>query len=136
MSATNFRACLDFIKREEGGYSSIKSDPGNWTGGKVGKGELKGTMAGIAASSHPTLDIKNLTKADIERIYQSEYWTPCGAPELPEGVDLVVFDTSVNAGVSRGKKYRTETMNVTDPAARVKEISQKRRVFYQGLSTF
>ena len=44
----------------EGGYSTDRRDPGNWTGGKVGVGVLKGTKYGIAANTYPNLDIKNL----------------------------------------------------------------------------
>ena len=35
----------------EGGYSTDRRDPGNWTGGRVGVGTLKGTKFGLAANT-------------------------------------------------------------------------------------
>jgi hypothetical protein len=32
-------------------------DPGNWTGGAIGKGELRGTKWGISAQTYPQIDI-------------------------------------------------------------------------------
>jgi lysozyme family protein len=61
-SAERLELCLPYIFAGEGGYTKNAKDPGNWTGGKVGKGILKGTKYGIAAASFPNLDIANLTK--------------------------------------------------------------------------
>ena len=33
----------------EGGFQNMHHDRGNWTGGKVGEGELKGTKFGLSA---------------------------------------------------------------------------------------
>lgn len=66
----NFANSLAFTLKYEGGYSSNRKDPGNWTGGKVGAGVLKGTKYGIAAHSYPNLDIKNLTLDDVKPIYE------------------------------------------------------------------
>lgn len=134
-SAQRLADCMPFIFREEGGLSMIRSDRGNWTSGKVGVGELRGTKYGIASHSHPTLDIKNLTKDQATVIYANDYWSPSGCPELPAGVDLVVMDHSVNAGVSRGKAYATQTSNMA-PEARIKAISAKRAAWYKGIRDF
>ncbi len=53
-------ACVRRIGHE-GKFTDNPKDDGNWTGGKQGRGELKGTKYGIAAKSYPHLDIKNLT---------------------------------------------------------------------------
>lgn len=136
MTTRNFPICLGFIKREEGGYTDNPKDPGNWTGGKPGLGKCLGTLCGISAKAYPNLDIPRLSSGQIEQIYRDDYWVPSGAAQLPEGVDLVTFDVGVNSGVSRARRYLSETSLVNDPAARVKAISGKRRAFYQGLSTF
>lgn len=104
MPSPKFRACHAITQKHEGGYSTNRADPGNWTGGKVGKGELKGTKAGIAAASYPNLDIKNLTAAQIEQIYEREYWNVVRGDELPVGVDLSTYDYGVNSGNSRAIK--------------------------------
>lgn len=104
MAKGNLAVCLPIVLEYEGGLSMIKSDPGNWTGGKVGKGQLKGTKYGVAASSYPHLDIKNLTIPDVQPIYQRNYWDKVRAELLAAGVDLVTFDYAVNSGPSRSVK--------------------------------
>ncbi|GBU16857.1 MULTISPECIES: glycosyl hydrolase 108 family protein [Methylobacterium] len=135
-SAERLERCLPYIFEGEGGYTANPKDPGNWTGGKVGKGTLKGTKFGIAANSFPDLDIKNLTKAQAAEIYRSRYWDQAGCQLLPDGVDLPIFDVSVNSGPGRANTFRKATEAVIEAVARIKAISGKRRAFYQGLSTF
>ena len=102
MPSPKFAACLPVTLGFEGVYSTVRADPGNWTGGKVGKGELKGTKKGIAASAYPDLDIVHLTDAEIAAIYERDYWRPIRGDELPAGPDLMTFDFAVNSGTSRG----------------------------------
>jgi lysozyme family protein len=136
MAAGNFDACMPFIFREEGGFTKDPHDPGNWTGGKVGQGVLKGTNFGIAANSHPNLDIAKLTKAEAAKLYRIEYWNACSCDVLSTGVDLVVMDVAVNSGVTRGRSYRDVTASIADPLKRIDALSDKRRVFYKRLKTF
>lgn len=58
----------------EGGFQKDPDDSGNWTGGKVGVGELRGTNFGISAAEFPSLDIENLTRDRAIEIYASRYW--------------------------------------------------------------
>jgi lysozyme family protein len=97
----NFVACWRITKVYEGGFTANKADPGNWTGGKVGKGELKGTNMGVSAAAFPNLDIKNLTEAQAMTIYQKQYWDAVRADDLPAGVDLGAWDYGVNSGPGR-----------------------------------
>lgn len=105
MANGNLKPCLAETLSHEGGFTNDKRDPGNWTGGKVGVGILKGTKKGIAAASYPHLNIKDLTDAQIAEIYEQKYWRPVRGDDLPKGVDLAVFDFGVNSGVSRASKY-------------------------------
>jgi lysozyme family protein len=104
MMVGNFPACSAFTLHEEGGLSMYPRDSGNWTGGAVGVGTLAGTNFGIAAASHPGVDIRSLTVETATAIYAREYWAPLSGDNLPEGVDLIVYDFAVNAGVSRSAK--------------------------------
>ncbi len=104
MAKFNKEACIKVTLKHEGGYTNNRKDPGNWTGGKVGVGVLKGTNMGIAANSFPDLDIKNLTVADVIPIYEAKYWRKVSGDALPFGVDLAVYDYGVNSGVSRAVK--------------------------------
>lgn len=108
----NFARALPVVLKSEGGLSMIRSDPGNWTGGKVGVGKLKGTNKGIAAASFPTLDIAHLTDEQIAGIYRDKYWKPVRGDALPPGVDLAVFDGGVMSGPSRSVKWLQAALGV------------------------
>lgn len=97
-----------FIAKWEGGYQNVHNDAGNWTGGVVGEGELKGTKYGISAASYPHLDIKNLTMAQADAIYRTDYWQRSGADKLPWPACLLVFDTAVLHGVGKAQEWLNE----------------------------
>ena len=89
-------------KVNEGGFDLTPSDPGNWTGGAVGKGQLRGTNTGIAAASFPTLDIKNLTDDQIKFIYDTNYVDNVGVGYNPQ----VVTVSSLSRDESGAKSNR------------------------------
>jgi lysozyme family protein len=97
----NFDPITRAILGHEGGYSTDPHDPGNWTGGRVGVGTLKGTKFGIAANTFPSLDIKNLTQAQAADIYRQRYAVPVGFDDLPSGIDYVAYDGAINMGCKR-----------------------------------
>lgn len=106
------QAFTDLVDIEKG-ISMDPTDPGNWTGGKVDSGELKGTKFGISAAAYPTLDIANLTTAKAKSIYLSDYWDKCKCDALPDQVASVLFKEAVNMGVSGGIKRFQESLGVT-----------------------
>lgn len=97
----NFANCLAFTLQAEGGYSDNPADPGNWTGGVCGAGELRGTKCGISAAAYPALDIRNLSDEQIQDIYRKDYFAPVAGDKLPLPLAMVAFDAAVNAGVRR-----------------------------------
>lgn len=107
----NWRRSREFVKRWEGGLSLDPEDHGNWTGGRKGKGELKGTNFGISAASYPHLDIANLTIEQADEIYYRDYWLASGADKLPWPYCLLAFDTAVLHGVAASKKWQAEVGN-------------------------
>jgi lysozyme family protein len=93
---TDFVPAFKVIQYWEGGYQCDPRDSGNWTGGEVGRGELKGTICGISAASYPHLDIKNLTEDDIGSIYYPDWWLKHRYGELKaQSVQQKVFNLSV-----------------------------------------
>ncbi|MBB3656455.1 lysozyme family protein [Rhizobium sp. BK650] len=104
MTSANFPECLSITLASEGGLSTDRNDPGNWTGGKIGKGILKGTKYGISAAAFPALDIRNLTLDDAKPIYKARYWDMIGGDALPSGFDLATFDYAVNSGPARAQR--------------------------------
>ena len=148
----NFDTAFKLVIGHEGGYTANRADAGNWTGGKVGLGELKGTKYGIAANSYQKLDIKNLTLDQAKIIYKRDYWDRVKCDQLPQPLAFHVFDMAVNSGVSRGAKLLQRCVNVTqdgligpatlkalsgyDDATLVMLYNSERISFYTSLPTF
>lgn len=97
------KAC-DQVLANEGGYQCLKKDRGNWTSGKVGVGECKGTKYGICAMSYPTLDIKNLTWDDAKQIYRKDYWYKNKCERLPDALSVALFDYAINSPAKQAIK--------------------------------
>jgi lysozyme family protein len=96
---STFDVACNLVLAEEGGWSADPEDPGNWTGGKCGQGQLRGTKFGICSRSYPAIDISNLTRADAEVIYRRDYWDKIQGDKLPPQIALMVFDCAVNQGL-------------------------------------
>lgn len=155
----NFKKAFELTVGHEGGYGNDKRDRGNWTTGVIGEGELKGTKYGVSAMSYPDLDIENLTLEQAEKIYTRDYWDKLSANQLPDGVDVFLFDYAVNSGVARSaislqrmvgaaddghigpqtlklveERYpsadKSKTLNLLD------QLYVNREYFYKQLSTF
>ncbi len=109
----NFARCLAFTLRAEGGFTDNQADPGNWTGGKIGAGVLRGTNFGISAAAYPQLDIANLTEAAAGEIYRRDYWAPLQGGALALPVALVAFDAAVNAGLRRAILWLQQAAGVS-----------------------
>jgi lysozyme family protein len=135
MAAETFERALTEIFGHEGGYSDNPKDPGNWTGGRVGAGALKGTKYGIAANTFPHLDIRSLTLKQAALIYRDRYWGEVGADAMPVGVDLAVFDAAVNSGVPRAKSWYAEAC-APEPVPTIQRFCARRIAFLQGLKTW
>lgn len=110
----NFDAAFDRLMGHEGGFSEIASDPGNWTGGRVGAGVLKGTKYGIAANTYPNLDIRNLTKDEAKAIYRQDFWNRVNADKLADGVAFQLFDFAINSGIETAVRYLQRALGVAD----------------------
>lgn len=100
----NFNQCIEHVLGSEGGFTDDPDDAGNWTGGEIGKGKLKGTKWGISAATYPNLDIKNLTRQDAINIYYRDFWVKFKVASYPEKIRLHFFDVCVNSGNSRAVK--------------------------------
>ena len=101
-----FNDAFTLLIDNEGKLSIDPKDPGNWTGGKVGKGVMKGSKYGVSAASYPDLDIKNITLQDAKDIYLKDYWID-GAPDE---IAFDLFDTSVNSGKTKAVKLLQQTV--------------------------
>lgn len=136
----------------EGGYSTDRRDPGNWTGGRVGVGTLKGTKFGLAANTYPNLDIKNLTLAQAKEIYKKDWWDKLGADGMHSAIVFQLWDFAINAGKSRVIKELQQAVGVPadgiigpqtlaavnshDLNDVILSLTAERLKFYTSLSTF
>lgn len=148
---SNFPNCFAITVGQEGGYDTNPKDRGNWTSGKIGVGELKGTKYGIAAFVYPNVDIEHLTVADAQAIYARDYWPKIAGDLQPAGVDLVAWDICVNSGASRSLRIEGEALGTDNRAPAtlavfasgypdkvdlIKRMCAARAAFYRSLSTF
>lgn len=97
----NYDEAFKITVGHEGGLALHRQDRGNWTSGKVGVGELRGTKYGISAMAYPKEDIKNLTIERAKQLYKRDYWDKCRCDELPNAIRFHVFDVAVNSGIVR-----------------------------------
>jgi lysozyme family protein len=88
-----FIKAMKFVLKWEGGYTNDPNDPG---------GETK---YGISKRSYPDLDIKNLTIEEATDIYYQNYWLKAGCDNVLFPFNLIFFDTAVNCGVERAKRF-------------------------------
>lgn len=100
----DFDEAFAHLISNEGALSMDPNDRGNWTGGKVGVGQLKGSKYGISAASYPHLDIANLTLAQAKTIYKADYWNVAGCDAVPDGLKFSLFDFAVNSGPKTAAK--------------------------------
>ena len=112
-----FARAFAVVIGEEGGWSAAPDDPGNWTGGAVGRGTLGGTKFGISAAAYPTLDVAALTLADAQAIYRRDYWERVRGDALPPALALLVFDAAVNNGVARASRWLQQALGVAEDGA-------------------
>jgi lysozyme family protein len=110
---SNFDAAFKFVIGAEGAWSGDPNDRGNWTGGKVLAGTLRGTKYGISAAAYPDLDIASLALSDAETIYRNDYWEKIHGDTLPDRIAMFAFDCAVNQGVSAAIRLLQTTYGVT-----------------------
>lgn len=115
-----FAAALAIVLAHEGGYQAMPDDPGNWTGGQMGAGELKGTKFGLSAAAYPSLDIAALTEADAAAIYRRDWWDRLGLGRLPAPLAAKIFDAAVNIGIESAVRALQRALRAGG-AARIEE---------------
>lgn len=110
----NFDMAFDRLMKHEGKFSNRKDDPGNWTGGRVNVGELKGTKYGIAANTYSDLDIENLTLVTVKKIYYRDWWLKAGADHFDAAIVAQLWDFAVNAGMDTALRALQRAVGVAD----------------------
>lgn len=113
----DFEKAIKFVLKWEGGLTENKNDPGGLT------------KYGISQKSYPYLDIKGLTLKRAKQIYYENYWLKADCDKISFPLNLIIFDTAVNCGVRRAKKFMTISLGWQD-------YLFNRIEFYAGLKNF
>lgn len=108
----HFDQAFQLLLGNEGGYQCDAKDAGNWTGGEVGKGLLRGTACGISAAQYPGEDILRMTPERARLLYMRDYWGPAGCDVVPNAVAFDLFDAAVHSGAGRAVKLLQEAAGV------------------------
>lgn len=146
MAKGNLSACLPITLKYEGGYSDHPKDPG----GATNMGITIGRLSEVRGHQVTKAEVKALTKAEAQAIYDRYYWRPIRGDDLNYGVDLVVFDFGVNSGPARAARYlqavvgakqdgrigpaTVRTANTADGKAVIQKLCARRLSFLRGLA--
>jgi len=131
-----FEQAFTQIVGNEGGFSSNHADPGNWTGGRPGQGQCRGTKFGISAHAYPDVDVASLTLADAHAIYRRDYWDQLDVDRMPGPLALLVFDAAVNNGLGRARQWLNLARKQSTGAAICSEFLAQRLTFMASLPTW
>ena len=144
----NFDKAIDHTLQEEGGFVNHPSDPGGMTNLGVTKAVWEEWVG------HPVDEkiMRELTPERVAPLYKRKYWDACNCDNLPLGIDYLVFDFAVNAGVGRSAKTlqtaigcvpdgaigpnTMAAINKADPKSLIDKFSTAKTNFYQSLKTF
>ncbi|WMT85553.1 glycoside hydrolase family 108 protein [Pelagibacterium sp. 26DY04] len=147
MARANFAAALSAVLLHEGGWANNPKDPGGAT--------MKGVTLATYRRYRPGAtkeQLRNITDAELQRIYRDGYWDVIRGDDLPAGVDYAVFDFAVNSGPSRAAKFLQRMVGVpqdgkigpvtlsavraANPEAIIRNLCNQRQAWLQTLSTF
>lgn len=104
------------IKRAEGGYQNLKSDPGN----KNSLGEYVGTNFGVSAAFYegvigrpPTVaDMKAITQSEAHDLFKKRFWDKIfGDYITSQKVAETMADHAINAGTGSAVGVMQDTLN-------------------------
>lgn len=95
MSKFDFDRAMQFVLKWEGGFVDHPNDPGG------------ATNHGISSRAHNLTyeQVKNMTVEQAKEIYYRDYWVKAGCDKLSWPMNLIVFDTAVNVGLSRSVSW-------------------------------
>ena len=106
---TRFDTCLKVVLAEEGGYGNDPDD----RGGPTNLGITIGALSAYLGRDATLEEVKALTSDTAKDIYYKNYWLKAECDALPPGIDLMLFNIVVNAGVYRGQElFQTALMKM------------------------
>src|SRR6266568_4634329 len=58
----------------------------------------------LKTKNYPVVAVRDITDDEVALIYHGQYWEPLQCDQFGKPLDLVLFDTAVNHGVTRAVK--------------------------------
>ncbi len=154
-SDRGFQAALTLVLGFEGGWSDDPFDPGGATNKGITIADFareQGVEITAANLGQLKAELRQISDADVARIYLERYWRPARCPDLAPALALFHFDCAVNQGLSGSARMLQEALGVaidgdlgplTLAAAHacaqsqtIERYADSRRRRYRNLSTF
>ena len=146
MSSEAFENALSFTLSWEGGYVNHPAD----RGGATNKGVTQKVYTEwLLRQGREDTDVRDLTDGDLHAIYEDNYWTPCGCPDLGAPLEQIQFDTAVNMGPKRAVRFLQQAVGADvdgaygdgtrrcaaqcDPGDAAQKYLAARQAFYQAI---
>lgn len=104
----NFPEALAHTLAFEGGWANNPNDPG----GATMKGITHRTYAHYLGRDVSHDELRAIPDEHLAEIYRKRYWDACRCSDLPDGLDLAVFDTAVNAGPAQAARLLQRIVGV------------------------
>lgn len=145
---TAFKWSLEVVLEHEGGYVNHPRD----TGGATNLGITKRTYEDWVGREVTIQEMRNLQIEDVLDIYYHRYWKRSHAHQMPNGINLSVFDFAVNAGPDQAIRSLQRVLDITidgivgpetasaiqraDQAKLIGQYAEERSRFYRSLSNY
>ena len=105
----NWQKSLNLVLQSEGGFSDDPKD----SGGRTNHGVTQSVWESWVGRVSSEKEMRNLSIEDVTPLYKRKYWDACSCDLLPDGLDYLVFDFAVNAGVGRSLKTLQSCVDAT-----------------------
>jgi lysozyme family protein len=144
----HFSDYLAFTLAEEGGFTDDPRD----AGGATNWGITQATLSHWRGEPCTIDDVENLGNNEVRAIYHALYWLALQCDTLRNGLDLMMFDFGVNAGVGRAARMLQASLDVTvdgllgpismlaargaDLVGLIGDLATRQEAFYSGLADF
>ncbi|AXB34740.1 hypothetical protein DSB67_25390 (plasmid) [Vibrio campbellii] len=108
-----YEIIFDRLMESEFNFNNSPQERKHWTGGAVGRGELKGSKYGISAMSYPDQDIINLTKEQAMEIYYCDFYSPFKDEfSIPQCVMFQFLDSVIEHGIHHSVVFLQNALKV------------------------
>ena len=105
---SDFDHALSIVLAHEGGWSDHPADPGGATMNGITLALYRRYAGNVATKN----DLRGISDSMLRTIYGAEFWHPCRCDDWPWPVALAVFDTAVNCGPGRAKRWLQKAADV------------------------